>query len=121
MDDQKISLLLLLDLSGAFDTIDHLCQLQTLKTHFCINGKVIEWIESYLADRKQTVEMDDTESDVLKVPFGVPQGSRLGPLLFSKVFKRSPPLSLVTAMQMTHKYICHSVLTHQVSTTVSVY
>ena len=83
MDDQKISLLLLLDLTGAFDTIDHLCLLQTLKTHFWINGKVLAWIESYLADRKQTVEIDDTESDVFKVPFGVPQGSRLGPLLFT--------------------------------------
>ena len=42
----------------------------------------------YLVDRKQTVEMDDTESDVLKVPFGVPQGSRLGPLLFTMYTSR---------------------------------
>ena len=81
-----------------------------------------------MAESKQTVEMDDTESDVFKVPFGVPQGSRLGPYCVrciqadsSQIFKRSSLLSLVTATQMTHKYICHSVLKHQMKTTVSVY
>ena len=83
MDDQKISILLLLDLTGAFDTIDHLSLLQTLKSHFGIIGTVFAWIESYLADRKQTVEMNDIESDVFNVPFVVPQWSRLGPLLFT--------------------------------------
>ena len=84
-----ISVTFLIDFSGAFDTIDHSCLLQTLKTHFWINGKVLAWIEPYLADRIQTVEMDDTESDVFKVPFGVPQGSRLGPLLFT-LYKQTP-------------------------------
>ena len=103
MEDQKISPLLLLDLSGAFDTIDHLCLLQTLKTNFWINGKVLASIESYLADRKQTVEMDDTESDVFKVPFGVPQGSRLGPLLCTLYTSR-----LLTNIQKEFPIItCH--------------
>lgn len=83
MDNQKISLLLLLDMSSAFDTIDHSCLLKTLRSHFRVDGKVIEWIESYLSDRKQKIEIDNVVSDVFIVPFGVPQGSRLGPLLFT--------------------------------------
>ena len=83
MDNQKISLLLLLDMSRAFDTIDHSCLLKTLRSHFRVDGKVIEWIESYLSDRKQKIEIDNVVSDVFNVPFGVPQGSRLGPLLFT--------------------------------------
>ena len=83
MDSQKVTLLLLLDLSSAFDTIDHSCLLETLKTCFGIDGVVLEWIESYLANRYQKVKIDDVISDDLPVPFGVPQDSRLGPLLFT--------------------------------------
>lgn len=43
----------------------------------------LRWIESYLADRHQKFEIDDVVSDGLPVPFGVPQGSPLGPLLFT--------------------------------------
>ena len=83
MDNQKVTILLLLDLSSAFDTIDHSSLLKTLNIHFGIDGVVLKWIESYLADRRQQIKIDDTVSDHFSVPFGVPQGSRLGPLLFT--------------------------------------
>ena len=83
MDNQKVTLLLLLDLSSAFDTIDHSCLLETLKICFGIDGIALQWIESYLVDRQQRIKMDDVISDPFPVPFGVPQGSRLGPLLFT--------------------------------------
>ena len=85
MDNQKISLLLLLDMSSAFDTIDHSCLLKTLRSHFRVDGKVIEWIESYLSDRKtEKLKIDNVWSLMYSMClFGVPQGSRLGPLLFT--------------------------------------
>ena len=63
MDSQKVTLLLLLDLSSAFDTIDHSCLLETLKTCFGIDGLVLKWIESYLANRYQKIKIDDVLSD----------------------------------------------------------
>ena len=83
--------------------IDHLCLLETLKTHFLIDGKVLEWIASYLSDRKRTIELEDTVSDVFNVPFGVPEGSRLGPLLFTMYTSR-----LLTNIQKEFPVItCH--------------
>ena len=82
MDRQKITLLLLLDLSSAFDTIEHSRLLYILKICCGIDGVALGWIESYLSDRHQKVKIDGIVSDSFQVPFGVPQGSRLGPLLF---------------------------------------
>ena len=83
MDQQKVTLLILLDLSAAFDTIDHNILLQTLQTHFGVDGMVLSWIRSYLSGRKQQIMMDGVVSNDFEVPYGVPQGSRLGPLLFT--------------------------------------
>ena len=83
MDNQKVTILLSLDLSSAFDTIDHFCLLETLQICFGIDGVVLRWIESYLADRHQKIKIDDVVSDEFPVPYGVPQGSWLGPLLFT--------------------------------------
>ena len=60
MDDQMISLLVLLDVSGAFITIDLQCLLEILKTPIGISGHVFKWIEPYFSDRKQTIEMEET-------------------------------------------------------------
>ena len=113
MDNQKVTLLLLLDLSSAFDTIDHSCLSQTLKTCFGIDGVVLKWIESYLADRYQKIKIDEVVSDVFPVPFGVPQGSRLGPLLFTlytanfiaKVQKNFPEISCHCYADDTQLYV----------------
>jgi len=83
MDDHKVTAFLSLDLSSAFDTTDHSCLSDTLKTGFRIDGTVLKWIESYLNERHQNIQIDDAVSDAFPVPTGVPQGSRLGPLLFT--------------------------------------
>ena len=83
MDQQKVTLLILLDLSSAFDTIVHEILADTLQLHFGIDGTVLAWVKSYLSERHQQIRIDDVVSDSFTVPHGVPQGSRLGPLLFT--------------------------------------
>lgn len=79
--DGVVSLLVLLDLSAAFDTIDH-CLLMEDLVSFGISGTALSLIKSYLLDRKQSVEIGKSSSDPEHLHFGVPQGSILGPILF---------------------------------------
>ena len=84
MNNQEVTLLVLLDLSAAFDTIDHtLLQPSRLPSRFGFTGTAIAWLRSYLSNRFQYVVIDDTCSNRFDLSFGVPQGSCLGPLLFS--------------------------------------
>ena len=73
---------ILLDLSAAFDTIDHHKLLNLLEVCFGINGTVLLWVESYLMSRSQHVKIGTAVSEVIALLFGVPQGSVLGPILF---------------------------------------
>ena len=83
IDNGNLSLLTLLDLSAAFDTIDHFILLERLQTSFCIDGLPLKWVKSYLSNKHQRVKIDNNLSNVLPILYGVPQGSVLGPLLFS--------------------------------------
>ena len=70
-----------LDLSKAFDTIDHDILFKKLE-HYGVLGAPLHWLRSYLTDRKQFINYDDVHSELLSILVGVPQGSVLGPLLF---------------------------------------
>ena len=82
MDQGKAVILVTLDLSAAFDTIDHGILIQRLEKCCGVTGLAKQWIMSYLEDRKQTV-IRGSRSEATSVTVGVSQGSVLGPLLFS--------------------------------------
>ena len=82
MDRQAVTLLVLIDLSAAFNTIDHAILLETLEKDFGETGNALKWLASYLSERKQTILIKDHESEVFNLQSGVPQGSCLGPVLF---------------------------------------
>jgi hypothetical protein len=82
-NEQKTSALILLDLSAAFDTIDHSILLSRLTSFYGISGSALDLIRSYLTDRTQSVLVNNCFSPPAPILTGVPQGSVLGPLLFS--------------------------------------
>jgi retron-type reverse transcriptase len=81
IDQGKFTIGVFLDLSKAFDTINHKILIKKLE-HYGIRGIVNSWFENYLSNRKQIVKFEGTQSEEMKIKSGVPQGSILGPLLF---------------------------------------
>ena len=83
VDSHGGAILVLLDLSAAFDTIDHVKLINILDRSFGVRGTALEWFKSYLQDRTQRVQIGNEFSDAQTLKFGVPQGSVLGPILFT--------------------------------------
>ena len=77
------AVLVSLDISAAFDTINHPNMLHILEDYFHSSGIALSWFQSYLSERKQFVKMSCSSSTPVSLRFGVPQGSVLGPILFS--------------------------------------
>ena len=93
MDNQEVTCLVLLDLSATFDMVDHKILLERLENYFGITGIALRWIELYLTNWLQRVVIGDmnmtgARSDSISLKYGVPQGSVLGPILFT--FYTSP-------------------------------
>ena len=83
MEDKNNTIaLLLLDLSAAFDTIDHSILINRLATHYGVTGVALSWFKSYLDGRTFAVKLNSSTSKSGMLLFGVPQGSILGPILF---------------------------------------
>ena len=89
-----------LDLSAAFDTIHHPLLYDCLHDWFGLDGTVLSWIKSYLSNRKQKIKIGDNFSEAVILPFGVPQGSVLGPLLFT--LYTSPLSQVISKFNVTH-------------------
>ena len=108
LDSQEISCLILLNLSAAFDTVSHKLLLNHLKNQSGFAGKIFEWIRDYLSNHTQQVKVDDSESELIKLKYGVPQIQFWVPY-----YSHYTPACLVTfaenmelsttVMQMTHK------------------
>ena len=83
MEVQWVTSLVANDLSAAFDTVDRTVLLKTLQQHFGVNGKVLNWMDTYLRPRGFKVNIGSDYSKYIPMDFSVPQGSILGPVLFS--------------------------------------
>ena len=81
MDKTEVPINIFLDLSKSFDTIDHTILLAKLR-YYGIHDTALLLLKSYLNNRKQYVEFEDTKSEILPITVGITQGSILGPLLF---------------------------------------
>jgi hypothetical protein len=82
IDHGEVGGLILLDLSAAFDTVDHTIMADVLRERFGIQGSALDWMISYLENRTQVIAVGSNSSTTRRVSCGVPQGSVLGPKQF---------------------------------------
>ena len=82
VDRGRVALLALLDVSAAFDTVDHDILLERLLVSFGVTGSAHAWIRSFLSSRSQSVRLGSSSSSWSSIRCGVPQGLILGPLLY---------------------------------------
>ena len=91
----------MLDLSAAFDTVDHSMLIEDRIGLLRIGSEVRDWFSSYLKDRCFKVKINDQHSEPIPVPRGVPQGSVGGPILFSIYTRRLS--EILQSLAINHK------------------
>ena len=117
MDNQNIVIMLLLDLSAAFDTMDHNVMLHRLSHDVEVGQTALNWFKSYLCDIIQAVHINGSTSSARHLTCGVPQGTVLGPRLFSiyaaPVSKINPNNNLMSHFYADDTQIYITVKPHQ--------
>ena len=105
-----MAVVILLDLSAAFDVIDHHILYERLKYSYGIRDDALSWFQSYLTGRSQCVAIGSRTSSAKYLTFGVPQGSVLGPRKYCLYSKPIGEICCITVMPMTLRCIWSSVL-----------
>ena len=118
IENKEITVLVLLDLSSAFDTVDHAILLNRLK-NIGITGLVHDWFSSYLSGRTQAVFLDGVISDSVNLTCGVPQGSVLGPILFNIYTQPLGEIARKRGMNTISMLTTHSCNINRISFSVS--
>ena len=115
IDKKKFMIGIFVDLSKAFDTLNHNILLQKLSS-YGIRGLANRWFQSYLQDREQYVNFKNVLSSKSKIITGVPQGSILGPLLFllyiNDICKSSELLRFILYADDTNIFYCDNNIEH---------
>ena len=101
LDNDNISFLFLLDLSAAFDTVDHQILLCRLNSVFGIQSTALQWFQSYLSDRYQSTSVNNSSSSPSQLMYGVPQVPILGPILF--VLYTTPLSDIIANHTVNHQ------------------
>lgn len=100
-DSGKITCVVLLDSSAAFDTVDHAILITRLRERFGICNDALKWIDNYLRNRQYSVRVESTYSSTVMMDCGVPQGSILGPVLYS--LYTSPISDIIHKYDISHQ------------------
>ncbi len=104
VDAGNPAVLVLLDLTAAFYTVDHAILVSRLKQYVGIRGTALQWFKLYLANRNFSVMIGDFCSSHASLSCGVPQGSVLGPILFSLYIL--PLGSIIKKTQSVFSFLC---------------